>query len=225
MAVIDNDAALGAVHRLYRPGEAGADAALLVALQRRPLAVVRARPEGTGVGATLRPCVGGERLRLLTPAAAAEVRALSESVRFLPKWSWKLPQTEMLLKGFGSGRWRGMALLPPRGDQLVSYLDFALRSDRGPDQGPDRGEVEIGFCMTHPDWRGRGLISRLLGVLLLLHFDCDFRVSTHEANTPMARALRRFGFAVVEERPDDRINGETTLYLTRAAWTPFDLEG
>lgn len=221
MAVINNDAALGAERRIYRPGEGGADAALLVALQRRPLAVVRAAAEGTGVAAELRPCPGGERLRLLTPAAATQVRALSDSVRFLPKWSWKLPQTEMLLKGFGCGRWRGLALLPPRGDELVSYLDFALR----PEQDPNRGEVEIGFCMTHPDWRGRGLITRLLGVLLLLHFDRDFRVSTHEANTAMARALRRFGFAVVEERPDDRVNGETTLYLTRRAWTPFDLAG
>lgn len=215
MAVVEN-AVARLERRLYRPGEAGADAALLTALQARPLAVVRASDGPAGVLAELRPCPGGERLRLLTPAASEQVRALSDAVRFLPKWSWKLPQTEMLLRGFGCGRWRGMALLPPRGDQLISYLDYALR--------PEQEGVEIGFCMTHPDWRGRGLITRLLGGLLLLHFDRDFRVSTHEANVAMARALRRFGFVVVERRPQDRINGETTLYLTRAAWTPFDLE-
>lgn len=200
----------------FKPDEEETRIALQNVLRERPVAVLSAEAAGDAVVLELEPRRGGERLRWLDPGAIDQVRRLSEAVRFLPKVGWKLPQTEMLLKGFGGGRWQGMALEAPGREMLVSYLDFALKEE---------GEVEVGFCMTHPDWRGRGLVTRLLAGLLLLHFDRDFRISTHESNKAMARALEHFGFAVAECRPADRINGETTLYLTRAAWTPFDLRG
>ena len=141
---------------------------------------------------------------------------LSEAVRFLPKVAWRLTHTDMLMSGFRSGKWRGLALQDPQSGLLVSYLDYAREEESQ--------EIEIGFCMTHPDWRSQGLVTRLLASLLLLHFDHAFRISTHEANHAMSRALQHFGFTVSAHLPKDRINGETTLYLTREAWTPISLQ-
>ncbi|WP_366554616.1 GNAT family N-acetyltransferase [Aquibaculum sediminis] len=205
-------AAVSHSHR-YRPTEDGERLrALLEGEALCPQAAVR---QGDEVEARLAPCPSGEPLRFLSPDAEATIRALSEAIRFLPKVTWKTSHTEMLVKGLRDGRWHGMAL-EHRETKLVSYLDYCLREELN--------EVEIGFCMTHPDHRGRGLVSRLLASLLLLHFHRDFRVSTHESNLPMSRALARFGFTVIEERPRDRINGETTLYLIRKAGTGFSLE-
>lgn len=159
----------------------------------------------------------GLRLCFLSPGSEAPVRRLSEAVRFLPKVAWRLTHTDMLLSGFRSGRWRGLGLQDPDSDRLVSYLDYTWKEEAA--------EIEVGFCMTHPDWRGRGLVTRLLASLLLLHFDHPVRISTHETNTAMSRALQHFGFTVSARLPRDRINGETTLYLIRNAWTPFTLKG
>ncbi|MDF2095514.1 GNAT family N-acetyltransferase [Aquibaculum arenosum] len=200
-------------HR-YRPPEDGER--LRALLEGKALCPLAAVCQGDEVEARLAPCPSGEPLRFLSPDAEETIRALSEAIRFLPKVTWKTSHTEMLLNGLRDGRWHGMALEQQKTANLVSYLDYCLREELN--------EVEIGFCMTHPDHRGRGLVSRLLASLLLLHFHRDFRVSTHESNLPMSRALARFGFTVVEERPRDRINGETTLYLTRKAGTGFPLE-
>lgn len=189
---------------------------LCAKLDETDLTVVEAQERETEVVATLqRDCEEGLRLRFLPSEAEPEVERLSEAVCFLPKVSWRLAHTDMLLNGFRSGKWHGIGLQDPRGKQLVSYLDYAVKKEAG--------EVEVGFCMTHPDWRGRGLVTRLLAVLVLLYFDHSFRISTHEANVAMSRALRHFGFSVSTRLPRDRINGEMTLYLTRTPGTAFDL--
>lgn len=179
------------------------------------LRIVEAYQVGEQVAIRFESDEFGLHLCFLSPEAEAQVRELAEAVSFLPKVSWRLPHTDMLLSGIRSGKWQGLALQDPRGDQLVSYLDFTQK-------GPAK-EIEIGFCMTHPQWRARGLVTRLLANLLLLYFDYSFRVSTHESNQAMSRALQRFGFSVCSQLPRDRINGETTLYLTRKEWQTFSL--
>lgn len=168
-----------------------------------------------GVAANLIRDESGLRLAFLTSEAELHVQELSEAVRFLPKVTWRLPHTDMLLTGFRSGRWHGLGLYASEGKQLVSYLDYSVKLEGQ--------EIEIGFCMTHPEWRSRGLVKRLLASLLLLYFDHTFRISTHESNLAMSRALEHFGFTVNARLPRDRINGETTLYLIRKAASPFTL--
>ena len=48
-------------------------------------------------------------------------------------------------------------------------------------------------------------------------------VTTSESNDAMQRTLLKLGFLLREYLPDDRVNGEATLVLERAAATPFDL--
>jgi len=180
------------------------------------LCVSRVSRADDGVAAKLRRDDRGLPLRFLPPEDEELIRVLSEAVSFLPKVSWRGAHTDMLLKGFRSGKWRGLGLLDPRTGSLVSYLDYAL--------APEGREVEIGFCMSHADWRGQGLVTRLIASLILLYFDHRFRISTHESNHAMSRALQPFGFVISTRLPGDRINGETTLYLDRRAWRPFSLE-
>jgi len=197
----------------YRYQPASDRDSLYVRLVKSDLRVIEAQGADGLVTTRLERDPDGLRLLFLRPEAEASVRRLSEAVQFLPKVSWRLPHTEMLLSGFRSGKWHGLALEDPRSSRLVSYLDYTWKAE----------EIEIGFCMTHPDWRGRRLVTRLLASLLLLYFDYSFRISTHEANHAMSGALRHFGFTVTARLPKDRVNGETTHYLVRAPWTAFSL--
>lgn len=161
-----------------------------------------------------RPAADGLHFRPLGATEAESlVRPLAQAVQFLPKQSWKTDHVPMLLHGLEKGRWHGTGLVD-RAGRLVSYLDHCWRED---------GHAEIGFCMTHPDHRGRHLMTRLLTHLMLRNFAYDFRVSTHQHNQAMLAALRHFGFRVKEARLGERINGEASLYLRRSADTPFDL--
>ena len=141
------------------------------------------------------------------------IHALSQTVAFLPKRNWTRPHADMLISGLRSGHWKGLA--QGRESEIVSYTDYRLR--------PERAEVEIGFCMTHPDWRRRGKLKRTLGLLVVMYFDWDFRISTFEGNLPMTSLLRQLGFSLGQRLPDDRIDGDATLYFARSAGTPFDL--
>lgn len=185
----------------------------LVAAPRRVVSARRS-PEFGPLQIGWRPADDGLAFRTLDISDwDTLVAPLAHAVTFLPKRSWKTDHIPMLHNGLVCGRWLGTGLVDGDG-RLVSYLDHCWRED---------GYAEIGFCMTHPDHRGRGLMTRLLTHLMLRCFAFDFQVSTHQHNAAMIAALAHFGFHVKEARLGERINGEASLYMRRAADQPFDL--
>ena len=187
---------------------------LLAALVREPLIPVRASFGEGAVQAEFRKAPPGESLRLLSQDDAGRVEALSSIVRFLPQRHWTRTHTEILLDELRKGSARALAIVPAGSDGLVSYLDY---------EPPAGDEVEIGFCMTHPDWRRRGLMTRLMATAVCAFFGFHMLVTTSQSNTAMQRTLLKLGFRLKEYCPDDRTNGEATLVFARAAATPFDL--
>lgn len=178
--------------------------------------VVRTRVDGSELAIWLGSQIYKAPIIRTEPKHFDSVYALSRAIEFLPKRNWKRSHSEMLISGLRSGHWKGLA---QAGDDaagaIVSYTDYRLR--------PEKAEVEIGFCMTHPDWRRMGKLKRALGILVVMYFDWDFRVSTYEGNGPMAHLLRQLGFTLTLRIPDDRINGDATLYFTRTSGTPFNM--
>ena len=156
----------------------------------------------------------GVRLRWIGPDAESRrlARDLATAIRFLPKRRWSRCHVEMLDRGLSLGAWWGLAWQDLDSGCLASYLDVRIDPQR---------PAEIGFCMTDPAFRNRGLLQSLLSVAVALWAKEEIYVSTHEANLPMRQVLAHFGFVVEEAKDDERINGEASLYCRRPAGTGF----
>lgn len=156
----------------------------------------------------------GLRLRWIGPDAQSRrlARDLATAVRFLPKRRWSRCHVEMLDRGLSLGAWWGLAWQDVESGRLASYLDVRIDPQR---------PAEIGFCMTEPAFRNRGLLQSLLSVAVALWAREEIYVSTHEANLPMRQVLAHFGFVTEESKEGERVNGEASLYCRRPADTAF----
>ena len=176
------------------------------------LRIVEAYQVGEQVAIRFESDEFGLHLCFLSPEAEAQVRELAEAVSFLPKVSWRLPHTDMLLSGIRSGKWQGLALQDPRGDQLVSYLDFTRRDPPRKSRSilHDAPPVAPAACdppACHPPPP-------------LLDYPSGFDAREQPSHEPCSPAFRLLRLLTTATRS---INGETTLYLTRKEWQTFSL--
>lgn len=153
--------------------------------------------------------------RLAGEEGAERAIRLARRVSFLPKRRWSRNHVAMLANGLACGKWEGLALVDDGDGRIVSYVDYK--------SGPSA--IEIGFCMTDPDYRRLGLSSRLVGILVATNLRRDFKISTYGANVAMASVLQPLSFEVTERVANDRIDGDETIYLCRRADVPIDLSG
>lgn len=156
----------------------------------------------------------GMRLRWIGPDAESRrlARDLATAIHFLPKRRWSRCHIEMLDRGLSFGAWWGLAWQDVDSGTLASYLDVRIDPQR---------PAEIGFCMTDPAFRNRGLLQSLISVAVALWAREEIYVSTHEANAPMRQVLAHFGFVTQRTKEDERVNGEASLYCRRPAGTGF----
>jgi ribosomal protein S18 acetylase RimI-like enzyme len=198
----------------YRPDNSADVDALLGILLGRPWNPVRAKMNGAAVSVDLVLARRGERLCLISAEDAVQVGRLAASVHILPRRAWQRSHDEVLLDDLRRGYRTGVALVAAEGGDLICYFDYVP---------PQDGEIDLGFALTRPDWRGRGLVVRLMATLLLSFFSLRFVCSTAESNRPVQKILRRFGFVLDRLEPNDRVNGEATLIFTRQPGVAFDL--
>lgn len=156
------------------------------------------------------------RLNEIEPSSYPEIIKLSNESGFLPKVTWTESSSMMMINGLMSSKWKGWGLFDKEG-LLKSYIDFKEHSN---------GEIEIGFCMTYYNDRGKGLMTHLLSLLILKYFDRNFSIGTYKSNSSMIHIIKKFSF-LVKEVENDRENGEQSIYYQRESYSEFidDLNG
>lgn len=128
-------------------------------------------------------------------------RAISQNY-FLEKSSWSKPLSDMAYDGLIQGKWFGVGCFGENED-LMSYLDYKVRKN---------GEIEIGICMTIEQYRKRGLAKLLLGFLIACYPSREITIGTSESNLEMIACIKKVGFKEEFTIPNDRINGEASIY-------------
>ena len=73
-------------------------------------------------------------------------------------------------------------------DQAVGYITTAAESFHG--------HPYIQFLWVHPDWRRRGIATRLMDYVEQHHIGQRVFISTESSNTPMLELLRRRGYSL-----------------------------
>ncbi len=140
----------------------------------------------------------------------SKVTEMSNESGFLPKITWAESSSTMMINGLKSSKWKAWGLFD-EDEGLKSYIDFKEHTS---------GRIEIGFCMTNYDDRGKGLLTHLFSLLIIKYFDRHFSIGTYKSNSSMIHIIKKFSFFETEVE-NDRENGEQSIYYEREPYSAF----
>jgi RimJ/RimL family protein N-acetyltransferase len=131
-----------------------------------------------------------------------QIKLLANKVIFLPKISWDKTADEMIIDGLKSKKWIAIGFVDYDSKKIASYLDYKIRDDT----------IEIGFCMTDPEYQLQKLMSKLFDYLIFQKYkNYNFKIGTYEGNNSMIAVINKYNFKL-EEKKKDRIDGRNTLW-------------